>query len=420
MKKLALIITLLFPMYLVKAQSSEDIRKMINDKKFTEARTAIDKFMGDSKNAQSAEGWYLKGRIYNSISNDEATPVAERYQLKTDAYEALKKSQELDPKETMMKLEQYISYLDLYFGFYDLGAKEFNDKEYVKSFEAFKKALEVEDFIRTKGYTYTQMKIPAVDTSLIVNTAIAASQAKYTSEAVNYYRKIADANIAGKDYKDVYEFLVDYYNRNNDAANLYPLLSKARTFYPENNFWNEVELDRLQKAGDDKALFAKYDELVAKEPNNFNLVYNYSVELYNRVWGKTNDKPADEAEKEKLATVLKQAIAIDPGIDASMLMTNHLYNEASDLTNAAAIIKSTKAADVKQKADLKAAGIKKMDETITYATRVESYYEPKVDELKPGQKANYKIVLGYLADIYSLKGDAKKSAEYEKKRSAVK
>jgi hypothetical protein len=36
------------------------------------------------------------------------------------------------------------------------------------------------------------------------------------------------------------------------------------------------------------------------------------------------------------------------------------------------------------------------------------------------QMANYKIVLGYLVDIYSLKGDKKKSDEYSKKRAALK
>jgi len=408
-----------FAVYWGYSQTMEDIRKMLNEKRYTEARAAINKGMQDPKNANNAELQYLKGRALNFISNDSVTPISEKYDLKSEAYESLKKSQQLDPKETMMKLEQYISYLDLYYGFYDLGASEFNLKNFNKSFEAFKKALEVEDFIRSKGYTYNQVKIPAFDTALVVNTAIAANQAKNTDEAVNYYRKIADAGIGGEGYKDVYEFLVDYYSRKDDNANLYAMLTKAKALYPDNNFWNEVELDRIQKSGDENALFAKYEEMISKQPKNFSLIYNYGVELYNRIWGKSNEKPADDASKAKLTAVLQQAIAVDPGIDATMLLTNHLYNEASDLTNAAAIIKSKKPEDLKKKADLKAAGEKKMDEVITYSNKVAEYYEPRLAELKPGQKANYKIVLGYLSDIYSLKGDARKSAEYEKKRSAV-
>ena len=421
MKKFIPMMVLVFSMLAGSSQSTENIRKMINDKKFADAKTAIDKFMADPKNANSAEGWYLKGRTYNAVSDEASTPLADKYQLKVDAYEALKKSQQLDPKETMMKLEQYISYLSLYYGLYDVGAGFFNDKNFNSSFESFKKALEVEDYIKAKGYTYDQAKFPAFDTSLITNIAIAANQAKNKTEAVNYYRKITDAGIGGESARDAYEFLVDYYNRADDAANLNALLVKAKALYPTYNYWNEVELDRIQKSGDEQALFAKYESMLEKDPNNFPLAYNYSVELYNKVWGKgASEKTADAATKAKLVSALQKAIAADQGIDATMLMTNHLYNEASDLTNAAASIKGSKPEDVKKKAAIKAEGNKKMDETISYADKVVAYYEPKVAELKPGQMANYKIVLSYLADIYGLKGDAKKAAEYEKKKAALK
>ena len=62
---------------------------------------------------------------------------------------------------------------------------------------------------------------------------------------------------------------------------------------------------------------------------------------------------------------------------------------------------------------------KRMDECILYSDQVVKFYEGMTD-LKPKQSANYKIVLGYLTDIYNLKADAKKSAEYEKKRAALK
>mgnify|MGYP000974197756 FL=1 len=116
---------------------------------------------------------------------------------------------------------------------------------------------------------------------------------------------------------------------------------------------------------------------------------------------------------------LKNAIANDQGIDATVLMANHTYNMASDAVTAASMVKGTKPEDVKKKADLKAVSNKKMDDCIVYSDLVAKYYDGKTD-LKPKQVANYKIVLGYLSDIYNLKGDAKKSAEYDKKRTAIK
>ncbi len=157
--------------------------------------------------------------------------------------------------------------------------------------------------------------------------------------------------------------------------------------------------------------------MLATDPKNFALAYNYAVELYNKNYGR--DGKPDNASKEKLVSVLKIAMESDPGIDATVLMANHTYNVAADNVSAASLVKGTKPEDVKKKNELKAISNKSMDECILYSDKAVKYFDGKTD-LKPVQKANYKIVLGYLSDIYNLKGDAKKSAEYEKKRNSIK
>ena len=179
-----------------------------------------------------------------------------------------------------------------------------------------------------------------------------------------------------------------------------------------------MELDNIAAKGDKAVLLAKYEELLGADPENFALNYNYAVELYNKIYG-GDDKKADEASREKLTAVLKKAIAIDKGIDATVLMANHSYNMASDAGAAASMVKGTKPEDIKKKTELKAVSNKKMDDCIVYSDQVVKYYEG-VPDLKAKQSANLKIVLGYLTDIYNLKGDAKKSAEYDKKRINVK
>ena len=86
---------------------------------------------------------------------------------------------------------------------------------------------------------------------------------------------------------------------------------------------------------------------------------------------------------------------------------------------AVSLVKGTKPEDVKKKTDLKAISNKKMDDCISYSDQVVKYFDGKT-ALKPKQSANYKIALGYLIEIYNLKGDKAKSAEYEKKRTALK
>lgn len=417
MKKISILMMLAFFSLHGFSQSLDDVREMLNKKDYVGAKNGIDKYLANPANATKPEAWYLKGRAYNAYSYEKTTPEAELYNLKNSAFEAFKKNQQLDPKDVALKLENYSSYLDLYFSLYDLGANLFNAKNFEGAYNSFKKSMEVENYILTKQYVYTQATLHPLDTSLILNTAVAATQAKKIDEAVGYYRKLTDANIAGDGYKEVYEYLVDYYNKKEDAVSLADILAKAKKFYPANNYWNQVELDNVAAKGDKGALFAKYDDMLAKDPGNFALAYNYAVELYNKNYG--NDAKGDEASKEKLSSVLKTAIASDQGIDATVLMANHTYNMASDAVAAKSLIKGTKPEDVKKKAELVALSNKKMDECISYSDIVAKYYEGKTD-LKPKQAANYKIVLGYLSDIYSLKGDAKKSAEYEKKRTAIK
>ncbi len=419
MKKIFILMLMLFSASFVFAQSLDDIGEMMNKKDFTGAKNAIDKYLSDPKNASKADGWYFKGRIYNSLSYEKSTPENTLYDLKVAAYDAFKKYQQIETAEmNRMKLENYASYLDLYFSFYDLGANLFNNKSYDAAYSAFKKALEVEDYILAKKYVYTQATLHPLDTALILNTAIAATQAKKDDESVQYYRKLTDANIAGTGYREVYEYLLDYYYKKSDIGAAKEILAKAKKAYPaDNDIWLQIEIDNIAKSGDQAALFAKYEEIIANDPSNFTQAYNYAVEIYNTLYGK--DAKPDDARKERLTAVLKGAIANDKGIDATVLMANHLYNVAADYSTAASVIKGTKPDDVKKKNELKALSNKKMDECIVYSENAVKYFDGKTD-LKPMQVANYKIVLGYLADIYNLKGDKKKADEYEKKKASIK
>lgn len=418
MKRISLIFVFLSAAMFSKAQSLDDISKMINTNDIKGAKTAIDTYLSDPKNASKADGWYFKGRIYNSLSYDSLVTPEGKAAYKNTAYEAFKKTQQIDPQDLRLKMEFYKSYLDLYFGFYDLGATLFNAKKYDEAFNAFTKALEVKDYILSKNLSYTEAKIYPLDTALVLNAAIAATQAKKEDVAITYYKKLVDANVAGKGYEEVYEYLVSYYNTKDDQASLQPILAKAKMYYPNNDYWTELELRAVGKTGDQAALFAKYEEMIAKNPNNFTLAYNYSIELYNSIYGRDAKPGNQEAAKAKLSEVLKKAIANDKGNDATMLMTNHLFNSASDLSIAASMIKGAKPEDVKKRKELTAASNKLMDEFIPYGEAAIKYFEAQ-PTLKPEQKAKYRIVLVNMSDVYNAKKDPKKAAEYDKKKLAA-
>lgn len=418
MKKISLFLVAAVSFFSVSAQSIDDINKKLNANDLVGAKAGIDAHMLDPKNAGKADSWYFKGRIYNALSYDKAISLEDRTLYKNTAYEAFKKTQQLDPADLRLKLEFYKSYLDLYFGLYDAGAGFFNEKKFDQAYAAFTKALEVKDYILDKKYAYTEATLYPLDTALVLNAAISATQAKKDADAVNYYRKLVDANIQGAGYEEVYEYLVNYYNAKEDQASLKLVMEKAKRFYPTNEYWTDMEVRAVGKTGDQAALFAKYEELIAANPTNFTLPYNYSIEMYNSIYGKNAAAGNQDPIKAKLTEYLKKAIANDKGNDANMLMTNHLYNVAADLTAASIEVKGTKPEDLKKKKDLMVTANKSMDEFIPYAEASIKYFEAQ-PTLKPVQKANYKIVLGYMSEVYNMKKDAKKAGEYDKKRLAV-
>lgn len=403
------------------AQSLDDIKKMFNSKQLAPAKIAIDKYFSDPKNANNDEGLYYKGKIYNELSKDAATPKADAYNYKLTAFEAFKLQQVNDKKDIRMTFEQHLPYLDLYGGFYDIGVSEFNAKNFASSYNAFSKAQMMENFIIERKYQYEGFKANKLDTALLINMAAAALNASDTVNALKSYRTITDAGVVGKDYEQVYEFLVSYYNSKKDVVNLDPTMAKAKVAYPQNTFWDAIETENISKSGDKKAIFARYESLLAKDPTNFINGYNYSIELYNSIYVKDYTN-IDSVTSSKLISVLKATIPYDKGNDANMLLTNHLFNVAADYSSRATLIKEgklTKPADLKKKKDLNAKAVAKMDEMIPYAEASLKYFESQ-PKLTVNQKIKYQQVLTNLSDVYNAKANPKKAAEYIKIKTTIK
>ncbi|MEO7264007.1 MAG: hypothetical protein ABIW38_03795 [Ferruginibacter sp.] len=418
MKKFLLMIIAYFFAFALSAQDLDAIVALINKQKWVESKTAIDKFLADSKNQDKSEAWYFKGKIYHAYSYEKSISNAEIYDLRLKAFEAFKKTQELDTKDLRLKLETYRPYLDLYFGYFDLGAAQFNDKQYMDAYNSFQKAEEIKNFILSKKYEYEGVKLHVLDTALVLNSAIAAGLAKNESLAIPLYRRLVDANVTGPTYQEVYETLVEHYYKNNDEANLVPLVEKAKKFYPDDPYWNDLEIEKLRKTGDKVALMNKYNELLTVHPNSFTLSYNYSVELFNSIYGKDATTKNANENKELLTKTLKVAIANDKGIDATVLMANHLYNMASDISAEISTLKGTSPEAVKKKADLNTKYHKTMDEFIVYGEIASAWFDAQ-PTLKASQKGNYKGLLSNLSEVYTVKKDLKKASAADAKKNAL-
>jgi hypothetical protein len=84
-------------------------------------------------------------------------------------------------------------------------------------------------------------------------------------------------------------------------------------------------------------------------------------------------------------------------------------------------IKSTKPEDTKRKTDLKAKAVARYDQAVPYTEKVASILEQKgVTTLNSKEKHTLKNMYIMLGDMYTLKGDKVKAADYDKKYTALK
>ncbi len=416
MKKLLCLTMLVAGFVSINAQSLEDVKKLVDKGDWAGSKKLIDGFLSNEKNAAKPDGWFYKGVIYNECAKKEETKVL-CTDCRAEAFEAFKKYQVMDSKNIYMGIENNVRLFDLYNGFFDVAAKAFGSKEYDAAYNNFKNAGLVEDYIKSKGFEYNGFKFSTIDTSLVQNTGLAARLSNKPKEAVESYMKLIDIKMAGPDNLEMYQYVAEYYVKQKDMAGLNAFLVKAKAIYPNEEYWTELELEQVDKS-DKKALFAKYDEIVANNPGKYTLAYNYSVELFNYLYvGDT--RPADfDAIKPKLDEMIGKALAIKNTADANLLMARHLYNDVYDMQDAVKKVKGTKPEDAKKRVAMKAEINKKADECIKYADAACKLFAA-LPKLKPIEKANYKNALGIQESMYGFKGDAAKAADYKKQSEAL-
>ena len=421
MKKISIFVAITIFVNIAFGQSLDDVKKYVLLRQVKPAKEAVDKYLAIEKNALKADGWYYKGFAYDLTSKDSGLSIADAGALKTEAFTALKKYFQIDPKGPLSISENNSLLFDLYVGFSsELGVKAYTQKNYEVAHENFKKAIEVHDFIFSKSLVGSNnYKFSALDTTLILYTAISANDAKKKDDAATFYKKLTDANIADTQYVDAYQYLAEYYKTKKDSANFIGIIEKGKKLYPKNaDYWTALEIEDATEGVGKPQIFDKYDALLTKYPGNYILSFNYSVELYRYIYSDEMKNANTNTYKEKLPEVLKKAIAIKSTPEANFLLANYLYNNSIDVSEEGRKIKGPKPADLKMKKDLEAASTAQMNDAIPYAEKVVSLFAD-IQKPKGSEKVNYKQALSILKNIYDVKKDTAKSAMYDAKIKAA-
>jgi len=420
MKKYLLPVVLVLAGLYSSAQDLANVKKLILLTQYEKAKSEIDSYLSNEKNTSKAEPWYYKAFVYNSLGRVQTKTLAESKSLYTGSFDALMKYAELDPKAPLTVEEKNSTAYNIYYGYYDLGAKAYNDKDYAESFDLFKKSLEVHDYLNKNNLNGPNgLQFASHDTDVVWNLAVLANELKKKDDALYYYKKIADINLSDEKYIGAYDALVLNYKKEENAELFSKYLASAKKFYPvDKTYWESQEIDFAIKALEGEALINKYEELANRLPDNYYVSYNYGVEL-DRFRNSPEAKGKDAtAMRLKLEELFKKAISINSTIEANLQLANFYYSAAVDAQEQAARIKGTKPEEVKLKKELTARATETINKCIPYAE--ESVKQlAALKEYKYSDKANYKLALEFLANVAKQNGNAAKAAEYEKKKEDV-
>lgn len=396
------------------AQNLNKIKDLLQKNELDKAKEAIDLLADNPKQAKKADIWFTKAKIYGAIAaSDQFKSLVP--DGKADAFEAIKKATELNKNETntLLALENYKPIYDLYGGYFDLAAAQYNAEKYEDALSSFQKSDAVGRYIFSQGWGLSEL-----DTTLTYYSALAAMNAKKDDMATAAFRKLADANIGEKpEYVTIYRYLAKHYLDNKDVPNMQKYIKAGTALYPKDDYLPLVEFDYLKGTGDKQAVYAKYEELIKSNPENYEVIMDYANELFNETHvSDPKDRPANyEARLLQIEDLYKKAVALKPdAVEANLNLAKHYYNQALFTEDEANKIKGNKPEDVAKKNELRAQVIAFCDKAIPPFEVVFAELDTK-ENLKLSERSEYKSACNSLSYCYDRKKDKAKSDFFEKK-----
>jgi tetratricopeptide (TPR) repeat protein len=420
MQKLVFSIALAFFAFVANAQSAEDVAKMLDKKKFKEAKEGIDKLTANSNDAYA---WLLKAQVYNAISTDEALKASVPDACET-SFEAYKKAYDANPNLNQIKLDFYQTAYRAYDCVGSKAAMAFQSSKYPEALDTYKKLLSYGNYLNSKNLTNNGYP-PKFDTAVIFYVGYIAMKLDKEEDAVTYFSKIANAKI-GKDadYIIPYQFLAYTFKEKKDEENFKKYANLGSQLYPTSPYFAALKIDWGRDNNNYQEIFAGYDELIPLQPDSMKHYLIYANDIFEYAFVKNPDKRPDDFEKlaPKVDSLLKITLAHGyDSLNSYMLLTGLYYNQGLDLASAADKIKtSTKPDDVKKRKDLMTKAIAYYDKAIPYAEHAVKLMEVLPQSgMKSSEKQRLKNLYGWLSDMYRAKGNKPKTDEFDKKWDAV-
>lgn len=435
MKRIVLPVLFTFLVTLTFGQDVKKATSYVNGKKYDQAKSEIDGIL--SKDPNNAQALYLKSKLYPLMADSSAFKNSFTGDPYDEAFDAFKKAMadSNNPAVTLMVVkDNYSPIFGIYSGYYQEAANAFNAAAnssnkpdtagFEKAMNLFIKADQVGQYIGQNKWA----NIGKVDTTLVLNIAKAALNAKKTDSARKYFQEIADAEISGlkseapdPSFELPYQWLTLDYKQSGDSANMVKYASIGKKLYPKDDYFDFVEMDYYREKEDHQDLFKKYDELTSRNPDSLRYHLNYATELFSYIFGSDEGTviPNKDELMNTLQSQLDKASSIDPNNgNVSLLYAQYWYNKGIYALDDASKIKGAKLTpeQTKNKTDLSTQGKENLQKAIPYAEKASGTFE---EGYKKSQKSKYKSAINLLENIYQSLGNKEKLKEYQDKYDAA-
>lgn len=396
------------------SQNLTKIKTLIEEKKFIEANTALDEVLKVPKAQKNHEVYYLKTKALSGVA---ASPELRQKMPGTrlKALDAFKKALELEKNETMMlmNIDKYEPVVSLYTLGFEEGADHYNKAEYDESYNTFKEAAAAGEFIFNQGWGLYKM-----DTTLTLYLGLSALNAKKEDEAVGYFTKIADENIGGTpDRATPYRFLAKYYYDKKDEAKMKKYMDAGLKLYPQDDYLPQLMIESVRDKNDMPLLMKTYEDLLAINPESFDIIFDYASELFGETHVSESSKKAANYKEQclKIEGLYEKALSLKPDSYLVMLsLGKHYYNQMLFVEEDLYKVKGQGAEQTKKREEINAAIDALGKKAIPQLESVFNYYD-KLGKLKVNDKSNFKSACSLLTYCYNMKKDKAKADFYQKK-----
>ena len=266
MKRFLLILLLILTTLGLSAQKSRVVSavQMIEQKKYSEAKEAIELAVWNDKTSSWARTYYVRGLLCQTAFEDgfEKREV-KKTSLYPDqlylAYSSYERALELDLRKRLHSTISQKYYL-LSNDFRELGERRFYNGEYEEAFRAFEHAMLVNN---------SKLIHADIDTGLVYNTALAAYESKNWDKAIAYLEGLHEQGHATATSLLLYNALLE----SGDTLRAEEVLLEGTEIYEYENQAVMYLVNLYTISGRDEEALKVLDKAIKHQPDNYRFLW---------------------------------------------------------------------------------------------------------------------------------------------------